>query len=161
MRVGVRLRLAVLACFCFVACDQGEGARATRESERATRETAAAVGAGSEVPPAQHGVGTIKGRVTHTLDGPGRAHAPEEAFSTTTGSECTVSARDAWGKTTDARSAAETGAFEMRVPAGRYTVSFDACAIPSSCGETERAKPVEVTAGAVTEVSWDCVVHAK
>src|SRR4051812_31914266 len=79
-----------------VACDQGKKERPAP-------------------PPAPPVMGSIKGRVTATMNGPGRAHAPSESFSRTTGIECTVTVIDQTGNTVEAKTRAD-GGYEVSVP---------------------------------------------
>ncbi|HSD89699.1 MAG TPA: hypothetical protein VLB44_19345, partial [Kofleriaceae bacterium] len=61
----------------------------------------------------------------------------------------------------DRGGAPESGELEMGVPAGRYDVSFEACAPHSGCsGRAERIQQVEVSPDAPAEVSWTCELSA-
>lgn len=141
--------LALLAaCALLVACEQ------KKKSPR---------------PPTPTGI--IKGHVTATINGPGRAHAPSESFSRTTGIECTVVAIDTSGNTFDAKTSPDAtpangtrapadGGYEVRVPIGHYDVSFADCLGPRSCG-VPTPKPVDVVAETAVTVDWDCEMDAK
>jgi hypothetical protein len=141
---------AVAVALVLIGCDQGKPARSKAEP---TPEQKPAV-----APP--HG--TIKGTATIAMSGPGRYHRPEESFTNTSGIDCTVKATDAWGHSHEVKTNPETGEFEMGVPAGRYDVSFEACAADSGCdGQAERIQHIEVTPDASTAVSWVCGLSAK
>lgn len=135
---------AILFTVALLGCDQG--------ARKATP---------APVPRDAAAEGTIRGEVTHTLHGPGRAHAPEESFSETTAMACKVTATDGWGVEHAVDTAGGKGAYELRVPVGHYTVSFQACAEAYCSGRDERIKQVDVTANAPVEASFECEVYAK
>jgi hypothetical protein len=110
-------------------------------------------------PPPPTPTGVLKGRVTATTNGPGRAHAPSESFSRTTPIECKVTALDRSGNTFDAKTNAD-GRYEMKVPAGHYDVSFNDCHEDRSC-YVPTPQPVEVAADAAATADWDCEMDAK
>jgi hypothetical protein len=125
------------------SCDQG----AKKVTPPAPRDAAAAPG-------------IIRGVVTFTMNGPGRAHAAEESFSRTTPLQCTVAVTDPSGARTDVATS-DQGAYELKVPPGRYTVSFEACTDSYCDGPEHKKKSVEVAANAAVEASFDCEVSAK
>jgi hypothetical protein len=104
-------------------------------------------------------MGVLKGHVTATMNGPGRAHAPSESFSRTTPLECTVTAIDRSGNTFDAKTRAD-GGYELSVPAGHYEVSFNDCLGQRSCA-VPTPMPVEVPANVAATADWDCETNAK
>lgn len=122
-----------------VACDKGENKR--------------------PAPPPPTPTGVLKGRVTATINGPGRAHAPSESFSRTTPIECTVTAIDRSGTPFDAKTRAD-GAYEVTVPAGHYEVSFNDCLGPRSCA-VPTPMPIEVPPNAAATLDWGCEMDAK
>jgi hypothetical protein len=124
-------------------CDQGAKPAPAAQS----RETVAAPG-------------LIRGVVTFTMNGPGREHSPEESFSETTPLQCNVAVRDAWGPTLHVATS-DKGAYEVKVPVGRYTVSFEACTDSYCNGPEHKTMTVEVVANEAVEASFDCEVDAK
>ena len=92
--------------------------------------------------------GTVTGKVTFEMSGPGRAHTPAEAFTNISPIECTVHSGSA-----SVRSAAD-GTYMLALPAGRHEVSFADCAKP--CCPRELSRDVEVTAGYATTVDFAC-----
>ena len=137
----------MLALLCaiaaIVACDQGEKAKPAP----APREAPAAAG-------------IIRGVVTFTMNGPGREHTPEESFSRTTPLQCNVAVRDPWGARLDVATS-DKGAYEVKVPIGRYTVSFEACTDSYCNGPEHKKKSVEVVANEAVDASFDCEIDAK
>jgi hypothetical protein len=101
----------------------------------------------------------LKGHVTATMNGPGRAHAPSESFSRTTPIECTVTVIDRSGNTFEAKTSAD-GRYEMKVPTGHYDVSFNDCHEGRSC-YVPTPEPVEVPANAAATADWNCETDAK
>ena len=130
---------AVVLLVLLAACDQGKK--------------------DSPGPPVPAPMGIIKGRVTFTMNGPGRAHAPSESFSRTTGLECKVIVIDQTGNTVETKTRAD-GGYELSVPIGHYEVSFDACRDDRSCG-VRPPKPVDVATGVPATADWDCEMDAK
>lgn len=110
-------------------------------------------------PPPPTPTGVLKGRVTATMNGPGRAHAPSENISRTTPIECTVTAIDRSGNTFDAKTRAD-GGYDMMVPAGHYEVSFNDCLDERPCA-VPTPMPVDVPPNADATASWNCEMDAK
>jgi hypothetical protein len=157
--------MRVLALVALLGCDKGEPPRAKP------------VPAPAPVP----AMGTIKGRTTFTLRGGGAMrkerrvtarHGRDEKLGedeneasgpdrTAVGASCTIALRAAGGEQLTATSD-EGGLYEIRVPVGRYTVSFDACN-SGYCEDAadQRTQTVEVGANATVDVSWDCPYSAK
>lgn len=110
-------------------------------------------------PPPPTPTGVLRGRVTATINGPGRKHAAEESFSRSNGLECNVVAIDRSGNTFEAKTTSE-GTYEMTVPVGHYEVSFNACHEDRSCN-VPVPTPIEVGAGSAAAADWDCQMDAK
>lgn len=131
----------------------------------------AACDKGKKAPSPPTPMGIIKGRVTATINGPDRAHAPSENFSHMTGIECTILVIDTLGKTFETKShidaapadgtrATDGGRYEVSVPVGHYEISFNDCRGDRSC-EVPTPKPVDVVVGSAATVDWDCEMDAK
>lgn len=106
-------------------------------------------------PPPHIKTGTVTGHVVIALRGPGRAHAPEESFTNTSGIACTVRAGSAAAKTRS------DGSYTLRLPVGHYDeVSFLDCVKPC-CASASTSAAVDVKAGAAARLDWSCDCFAK
>jgi hypothetical protein len=103
--------------------------------------------------PAPPPSGTVSGHVIFEMNGPGRAHGPEESFTRTSGIECTVRSGSAAARTST------DGAYTLRLPVGHHQVSFEDCA-KNCCYSPSRTVDVDVKAGSNT-VDFVCECDAK
>ena len=105
--------------------------------------------------------GTIQGHVTLSVLG----GAPDEhgmGVYTTTPMRCTVRFMAANGKQIGDAATDANGAFVLKVPAGRYQVSFETCGgiECEQAGPIPRTVDVTVTKDASVDASWGCSYNA-
>jgi len=69
---------------------------------------------------------------------------------------CSVRITDGSGKKIGEAPTNASGAFELRVPVGRYRVSFESCPCDDQAAQQPRIVDVHVTSGADTVTDWVC-----
>ena len=105
-------------------------------------------------PPAVVPTGTVTGKVTFEMNGPGRDHRPEESFTHVSPIDCLVRAGSAEART------GSDGSYTLTLPVGHHEVSFAGCA-KGCCESAPATHGVDLTAGEVAPISWACVCYAK